>query len=305
MEWSDVRVFLAIARCGTLGAAARQIGQTQPTMGRRLRALEEAVGNALFQRTRDGFVLTDEGAAVLAHAERMEEEALGFTRALAGTDARLTGLLRVSSSDWFGVHVLTPVFARFLAQHRGVSLELVTDSRPYNLARRETDLAFRITPFEEPDVIQRKLMRMDYALYGRLDLVAPRAGDGEGFDIISMDSAFGTLPDVEWVKHMLPNARIAFGSNNRGAQARMCAEGGGFAVLPCLLGDSTAGLRRIDLGEAPPGRDVWLGYHRDLRRVARLRALLDITIGALGGRLNELLNERLGRVHKTVPCIKQ
>jgi DNA-binding transcriptional LysR family regulator len=282
MEWSDVRVFLAIARNGTLGAAARQTGQTQPTMGRRLRALEETVGHALFQRTRDGFVLTDEGAAVLAHAERMEEEALGFTRALAGKDAHLTGLLRVSSSDWFGVHVLTPVFARFLAQHRGISLELVTDSRRYNLARRETDLAFRITPFEEADVIQRKLMHMEYALYGRIDLVAPRAGDGEGHTLVSMDSAFGTLPDVEWVRRMLPKARIAFGSNNRGAQARMCAEGGGFAVLPCPLGDTTPGLRRIDLGEAPPGRDVWLGYHRDLRRVARLRALLDVTIEALG-----------------------
>jgi DNA-binding transcriptional LysR family regulator len=281
-EWSDVRVFLAIARAGTLGAAARQTGQTQPTMGRRLRALEEAMGQALFQRTRDGFVLTDEGTAVLAHAERMEEEALGFTRALAGKDAQLTGLLRVSSSDWFGIHVLTPVFAHFLAQHRGVSIELLTDARRYNLARREADLLFRITPFDEADVIQRKLMHMDYALYGRQDLVAPQPGDGQGHTLITMDSAFGTLPDVSWAKRMLPNARIGFGSNNRGAQARMCAEGGGFAVLPCLLGDHTPGLRRIDLGEAPPGRDVWFGYHRDLRRVPRLRALLDVTIDALG-----------------------
>jgi DNA-binding transcriptional LysR family regulator len=282
LEWSDVRIFLSIARSGTLGAAAKQVGQTQPTMGRRLRSLEETVGHVLFRRTRDGFVLTDEGAAVLAYAERMEEEALGFSRALAGKDAHLTGLLRVSSSDWFGVQVLTPVFARFLAKHRDVSLELVTDSRRYNLARREADLVFRITPFDEPDVIQRKLMHVNYALYGRIDLVAPAPGDGEGHALISMDSAFGALPDVEWVKRMLPKARIAFGSNNRGAQARMCAEGGGFAVLPCPLGDTTPGLQRIDLGEAPPGRDVWLGYHRDLRRVARLRALLEATIEELG-----------------------
>jgi DNA-binding transcriptional LysR family regulator len=210
----------------------------------------------------------------------MEEEALGFTRALAGTEKELTGLLRVSSSDWFGVHVLTPVFARFLAKNRRVSVELVTDSRRYNLARREADLVFRITPFDEPDVVQRKLMHMDYALYGRIDLVPPQAGD-EGYALISMDSAFGELPDVVWVKRMLPNAHVAFSSNNRGAQARMCAEGGGVAVLPCPLGDTTPGLRRIDLGEAPPGRDVWLGYHRDLRRLARLRALLDVTIEAL------------------------
>jgi DNA-binding transcriptional LysR family regulator len=281
LEWSDVRIFLAIARSGTLGAAARMIGQTQPTMGRRLRALEGSLGHVLFQRTRDGFVLTDEGAAVLSYAERMEEEALSFTRALAGQDAKLTGVLRVSSSDWFGVHVLTPIFARFLAKHPEVSIELVTDARRYNLARREADLVFRITPFDEPDVIQRKLIHIDYALYGRADLTSPKAGDGKGQTLISMDSAFDQLPDVLWVKRMLPNAKIVFGSNNRDAQAQMCAQGTGYAVLPCPLGDGDARLARFDVGEAPPGRDVWLGYHRDLKRVARLRALLDETVAAL------------------------
>ena len=285
-DWSDVRIFLAIARTGTLGGAAKVAGQTQPTMGRRLRALEEAIGHALFHRTSDGFVLTEEGSAVLAYAERMEEEALGLARALAGRDNALTGSLRVTSSDWFGMHVLTPVFARFLARHPRVSLELVTDSRQYSLARREADLAFRITPFEEPDVIQRKLMHMDYALYGHRDLVAPRAGDGQGAALVSMDTAFGTLPDVEWARRMLPRAHVAYRSNNRGVQARMCAEGGGFAVLPCALGDATADLRRIDLGEAPPGRDVWFGYHRDLRRLGRLRALVEMTVASLANLAN-------------------
>src|ERR1700752_300127 len=94
MDWSDVRIFLAIARSGPLGAAARVTGQTQPTMGRRLRALESAVGHELFQRTTEGFVLTAEGAAVLNHAERMDEEALGFARALAGKEQQLSGLIR-------------------------------------------------------------------------------------------------------------------------------------------------------------------------------------------------------------------
>src|SRR6266550_1134682 len=98
-EWSDLRIFLAVAREGTLGAAARQLGQTQPTMGRRLKALEQAVGHTLFQRTSDGFVLTDEGAAVLVRAERIEEEAIAFERELAGQGRQLEGMLRISSSD--------------------------------------------------------------------------------------------------------------------------------------------------------------------------------------------------------------
>jgi DNA-binding transcriptional LysR family regulator len=212
----------------------------------------------------------------------MEEEALGLSRALAGQGNTLSGSLRVTSSDWFGIHVLTPIFASFLRQHPEVTLELVTDSRQYSLARREADLAFRITPFEEPDVIQRKLLHMEYALYGHRDMAVPHAGDGQGAALISMDTAFGTLPDVTWAGRMLPRARIAYRSNNRGVQARMCAEGAGFAVLPSALGDATPDLRRIDLGEAPPGRDVWFGIHRDLHRLARLRALVDLTVALLG-----------------------
>jgi DNA-binding transcriptional LysR family regulator len=278
MDWNDVRIFLAVAREGTLGRAARQVGQTQPTIGRRLRMLEASVGQTLFQRTADGFVLTEEGSAVLATAERMEDEAHAFERALAGKQQQLTGLLRISSSDWFGVHVLTPVVAEFLRVNPLVSIELVTDSRRLNLARRDADLLFRITPFDEADVIQRKFIKMDYALYGPLNIVPPQRGDGTGYALLTMDSAFETLPDVKWLREVLPNAHVAFGSNNREAQARMCAERGGLAVLPCPLGDNTAGIERIDLGEAPPGRDVWFGYHRDLRRLGRLRAFLDLAI---------------------------
>jgi DNA-binding transcriptional LysR family regulator len=281
MDWDDIRVFLAIARAGTLGAAAREAGQTQPTMGRRLRALEAAVGHTLFQRTAEGFVLTQEGSALVLHAERMEQEAFAIDRLLTGQALELSGTLRISSSDWFGVYVLTNVFAEFLGRHPQVSIELVTDARLFNLARREADLVFRITPFEEADIIQRKLMHMDYALYGPSGCLQPQAGDGHGHSLITMDSAFGKLPDVAWLQKMLPNARTLFGSNNREVQARMCAEGVGLAVLPRPLGDQTPGIERIDLGEAPPGRDVWFGYHRDLRRLARLRELLNLLVSRL------------------------
>lgn len=290
MEWSDIRIFLAIARAGTLQGAARATGQTQPTMGRRLRALEEAVGHALFQRTADGLVLTDEGSAMLGHAERMEQEALALERTLAGHDDVLEGTLRVSSSDWFGVYVLAPVIAAFVQAHPRVSVELLTESRLMDLSRREADLVFRILPFDAPDIAQRKLMRMEYGLYTARDAAAPTPGDGTGIGLITMDTAFADLPDVQWLHARLPNAHVVFRSNNREAQARLCAAGVGVAVLPCLLAARIDGLRRIDTDTdtdadtdtAPPGRDVWVGYHKDLRRVPRLRALLDATIAALG-----------------------
>lgn len=282
MDWSDVRIFLAVARRGTLGAAARDLGLSQPTMGRRVRALEAALGHRLFQRAQDGFILTEEGQVALAHAERMEEEALGLGRELAGTEAVLHGLLRVSCSDWFGAVMLTPVLAEFARLQPHVTVELLTDPRLYSLARREADLVFRILPFEEPEVVSRRLLRIPYGVYIRTGTAEP-VGDGDGFPLVLMDTAFGGMPDVAWITARLPKAHVACRSNNREVQARLSALGVGAAVLPRPLAAATAGLVEIDLGEPPPSRDTWLGYHRDMRRNARLRALLDLVIARLAG----------------------
>jgi DNA-binding transcriptional LysR family regulator len=283
MEWSDLRIFLAIAREGTLGAAARKIGQTQPTMGRRLRALEGALGQTLFQRTADGFVLTDEGTAVLRHAERIEEEAITLERRLSGAEASLDGLLRVSSSDWFGTYMLSPVIAEFGKRHPNVVVELLTDARLYSLPRREADIVFRIKPFDEPEAISRKLMHIPYAVYGRKGSKVPRSGDGSGLRVVTMNAEFADMPDAVWLKRTLPKADVAFRSNNREVQAELCAASGAVAVLPRPLGDRDRRLVALDIGAAPPGRDTFVGYHRDLRRLPRLRAMLDVVIERLAG----------------------
>ena len=281
MGWSDLRIFLAIARTGTLGAAARSIGQTQPTMGRRLRALEDAVGHTLFQRTADGFVLTDEGHIVLGHAERMEWEALAFERELNGSEAALEGMLRLSCSDWFGTTMLAPVLAVFGARHPGVCVELLTDARLYSLPRREADMVFRIKPFDEPEVISRRLMHIPYAVYAPVGYPVSLDDGGAGLRVVTMDIAFSHMPDAVWLKALLPAASVGFRSNNREVQARLCADGAGLAVLPRPLGDATLGITAIDLGGAPPGRDTFVGYHKDMRRLARMRALLDLVVERL------------------------
>ena len=145
MEWSDLRIFLAVGREGTLRAAARKLGQTQPTMGRRVRALEAAVGHTLFQRTAGGFVMTAEAASVLANAERVEKEVLAFERGLAGREAQLEGTLRLSATDWFGTLLLAPALAEFGHQHPSVALELLTDARHYSLSHREADMVSAVS----------------------------------------------------------------------------------------------------------------------------------------------------------------
>jgi DNA-binding transcriptional LysR family regulator len=277
MEWSDVRIFLAVARATTLGGAGRALSLSHPTIGRRLRALEEATGQTLFQRTADGFVLTDEGTAVLSLAEQMEETALAMERRLAGETQTLEGVLRISSADWFGAYVLPPVIADFSRSYPDVLIEILTGQRLFNLAHREADLVFRIVPFDEPDVIQRRLLTMTYGVYVGSDLAEPVIGSGRGFQLITMDASLGSFPDTNWLKDCFPDARMGLRSNNRHVQAQMCARGVGIAVLPRPVGDAVPNLRRVRMDDSPPDRDIWMGYHRDMKRLGRLRAFVDTT----------------------------
>lgn len=278
MDWSDVRIFLALARGGTLGAAGRSLKISHPTVSRRLQALEEATGQTLFQRTSNGYVLTEDGAAVLTMAEHMEEAALAMERRLAGDVQKLEGTLRVSSPDWFGAWVLPPVMARFTEMHPDVDIELLTGTQLFSLAQRETDVAFRIHPFAEADIVQRRLLNMSYGVYVASESESPTPGDGKGFSLVTMDTSLGAFPDIDWLKSKLPNARVALKSNNHNVQAQMSSAGVGVAVLPRPVGDQQARLRRLDLGEPPPSREIWLGYHRDVRRSARLRAFVDLVV---------------------------
>jgi len=114
-------------------------------------------------------------------------------------------------------------------------------------------------------------------------------GNGAGTRLITLDAAFEDLPDVRWLQDTFPAASFALGSNNRDVQARTCALGAGFAVLPTLLGDQFPGIERHDVHPPPPGRDVWVAYHQDLRGLARLRAFLDMVIDCVGEGTGSLL----------------
>lgn len=278
-NWDDLKIFLAIGRSGTLSAAARVLGQSQSTMGRRIRALEENLGCTLFQRTDDGFLLTHEGEAVFQHVQQMDHEADALLRKLSGRQ-QLEGLLRVSTTEWFGAHMLAPVFARFSSEHPALTIELVSETRLVSLARREADLVFRFRQFDEPDVIQRKAIHVAFGVYGS-GAYLRSAGDGP-HRLITMDTAYAELADVVWLQRCLPDAQTALRANSRDVQAALCRNGAGLAVLPRCIGDGIRGLSLVDLGEPPPGRDVWAGYHKDLKRSPRLRTLLDATLAALG-----------------------
>ncbi|KIZ48791.1 LysR family transcriptional regulator [Pseudomonas oryzihabitans] len=282
MEWSDVRIFLAVARGGSYGSAARALGISHPTVGRRIKTLEDEAGQALLRRTREGLILTNSGDAVFALAESMEASALAMERRLAGNHQRLEGILRISSADWFAGYVLAPVLADLTRRHPAVVPEVIASYRLLDLSRRDADVAFRLVPFSEPDIVQRRFLRMPYGLYGSAETALAVQEDTAAVGLILMNSAQSHFSDVAWLLERLPDSPRAFTSTSRTVQAQMCRRGLGVAVLPRPLGDATAGLQLIERFGSPPSRDIWVGYHQDLRHMDRLRALLDIAEEALG-----------------------
>lgn len=283
MEWGDVRIFLAVVRGGSFGAAARSLGVSHPTVGRRVRALEDQAEQPLFRRTSNGLVLTDAGDTVLALAESMENSALAMERRLAGNQERLEGILRISAAEWFAGYVLAPVLAELTRRHPAVVPEIMASYRLLNLSRREADVAFRIVPFSEPDIVQRRLMTMPYSVYGSADTARAMRNDAGSVGLILMNTAQSHFPDVAWLLDRFPLSRRVFTSTSRAVQAQMCLRGLGIAVLPRPLGDAVPGLQRIETPDQPPTRDIWVGYHHDLRHMDRLRAMLDIADTMLSG----------------------
>lgn len=276
MEWSDVRIFLAVIRKGSFGEAARSLGVSHPTVGRRIKALEDEAQQPLFRRTREGLVLTDAGDAVLNLAESMENSALALERRLAGNHQRLEGILRISCAEWFAGYVLAPVLAELTRRHPAVVPEIIASYRLLNLSRRDADVAFRLVPFTEPDIVQRRLMIISYGLYGTPETAQTLHNDPASVGLILMNTAQSHFPDVAWLLDRFPRSRRVFTSTSRAVQAQMCLQGMGVAVLPRPLGDAVSGLQRIQTEDQLPSREIWVGYHQDLRHMDRLRAMLDI-----------------------------
>lgn len=283
MNWSDIRVFLAIARAGSLGGAAKALGISHPTAGRRLKVLEKHSGGALFRRVGERLITTQLGDSVLALAEEMEASALAIDRTLAGKPQHVEGILRISSADWFAAYVLTPVLAELSQRYPLIVPEILPGQRQFDLARREADLAFRIVPFTEPDIVQRKVMSMAYGLYRSARHCPPLDLNQSGQPVILMNTAQLHYPDVAWLQATVPHARAVAHSSSRSVQAQLCAQGLGLAVLPRPLGDSLASLTRVETAALPPARDIWMGYHQDLRRSDKLRALADLAGEMLAG----------------------
>ena len=284
-RWDDLRFLLALAREGTLTAAAIALGVSQPTVGRRISVLEKKVGTPLIERRPDGYLLSDAGQAVVAQAEHIEAAVLAADRATAFDSRRMRGTVKLTSVDWLCSGVLAPALARFGQQHPDVAVELIAEARWLDLPRGESDLAIRTARFEHPGLLQRRVALSEVGVYATSDYLKARglpdlaAGSpGHRFVTVTDDAGRG---DAEWLKAHASSAQVSARANGRLLLATLAGGGEGLALLPRFVGDATPGLTLLKLSPLPPPRELYLGMRPDSRAIPRVRAVAECLSAAL------------------------
>ena len=272
MDWDDVRVFLAVARHGSLRAAARALGLSQPTVARRLTQLEATFGGStLFDRLSGGARLNAAGAQLVPAAESVERAMLTLERRRAAASSALRGTVRVSDGE-----CATGFLARCLSGATttplpsGITLELVSTTS--NLARREADLALREQPPRSGDYYVAKLGTFAVAVYRRRD------ADTEAWITYTEAQAKGDSHALaRWVQRQVEETKsaVALRASSLLMHAEAIRAGTGRGVLPCYVGDSHPLLERLTQPISELAATYWLVVHRDLRRAPCVRAAID------------------------------
>src|ERR1700761_255910 len=272
LDWEDVRVFLALARHGTLSAAARAISVNHSTIARRVRALEAVMGEKLVERRRDGYVMTPAGTRLLAPANEMEVAAATIRR--GGAEDRAQGLVRVNGPPSLSQAFLVPRLAKFSAENPGLDIDVATDFRNVSLERREADIAIRFGRPLDGDVIAKPLMSVGFGFYATSDIRDEVKADGKPF-FVAFDEVNAHLPEAQWLSRQFPGARVAFRGSSGLAQAAAARAGAGIAHVPHFIGKMFPELGECDLKHEPPPRPLWLITRRQDRKNAARPAVAD------------------------------
>ena len=275
ISWDDHRYFLAIARAGSLTAAARTLKVSQPTVSRRLETMESNLGVRLFHRTRKGYELTASGADLFEAVVRVEEELAEADRNIFGRDKEMSGSLRVTTTETFINGYLGPHIWEFLDHNREIQLELMCTQSTLSLSRGDADVAIRFTDSPPETLIGRRLGTIAYAIYGAAGPAGERFcnTDRSNWDWIGIHNEtfnrmlYGTF---------LPSTRPKHKVDSMAAMHEMVRAGVAVSILPCYTADLDPMLTRLDPAPLLDSKfDIWILYHRDVRRSHRLRRFTD------------------------------
>jgi DNA-binding transcriptional LysR family regulator len=292
LPWDLLHTFLGVLREGSLSGAARSLGLTQPTVGRHVVALEQALGQALFTRSPTGLLPTEAALALRGHAEQMEAAAAALQRAATARGDGPSGTVRVTASEVVGVEVLAGVFAALRERHPGIVLELALSNQLQDLLRREADIAVRMTPPEQGQLIARRIGSIELGLFARPDYL-DRAGrpatlaDLRRHTLVGFDTVTSFIR--AGAKRLGGITRDAFSvrSDSDLAQLALIRAGAGIGVCQVPVAQRAPVLERVLADEFSWPLDTWIAMHEDLRQNTACRAVFDALVAGLSAHLGE------------------
>jgi DNA-binding transcriptional LysR family regulator len=272
-DWDDLRIFIAAARAGSLGAAAQRLSIDTATVGRRVARLETALKSTLLARSSTGLQLTATGAQLLQialDAETVMESAARVTR----PDV-VGGTVRISTAEGFGGAVLAPALPDLSRQRPGLRVELAAQAGFLSPGRREVDMAITLSAPAGERLIVEPLTGYQLALYAAPAYLARnpaprRVEDLRDHQLVSYVDDLIYTPELRYLDEVLPGLAPSLASSSIQAQRAIILAGGGIGVLPCFM---ALGLTRQLDGEVLIERRFWLSTHRDVHDTARVRAV--------------------------------
>jgi DNA-binding transcriptional LysR family regulator len=282
MDWSDLHLFLAVVRTGSLRRAARSLRLDPSTLSRRLAALERASGARLFERKPSGLLLTSAGKHMVESAERIDLELHALGRRIAGCDERLSGVVRVTMPSSFG-DLVSRATAGFVRAHPTIEVELLTLDAMVAIDGREADVAVRVADAPPEHLVGRRVAALAGALYAsRAYLVEhPEPLDAPAHGWVLWDRRLAAKPAFGWVEERYPIQRTAARGLTTADVLHAVRAGVGVGLLPCLVADPEASLVRLVDAPRNVWPRVWLLTHRELRPTARVRVYMEWLAHAL------------------------
>lgn len=290
-EWSDLQYFLEVARLGTLTGAARKLGVEHTTVARRIDRLESTLNSPLFDRRRDGYVLTETGLALLPNAEAMESAALTARDSASGVKVGAVGNVRLGTPEVVGTRIVTPAIGRLLAQHPDLTLELLLLPRFPSLANREADILIALKPPEGGRYVISRLTDIHYHLYASPEYLASHPPIRSLTDLVEhrfVDYAQDYLlsDDLKFLQEFMPAPRRVYCATGMLAQYEAVAAGVGLGMLTAYAPLPDRPLVRVLPELIVAKRSLWLVAPADLLRLQRVRVVWDF--------LREVVQEKHG-----------
>ncbi len=280
MNWDDLKIFLAVARRGSVSGASVDLGVQHSTVSRRLRAMEEKLGVRLVERIQGGYGLTLAGEKLRTIAEHVEREVLNVEDSLLGQDKLLKGTLRVTVVHHIAYSLFLPIFARFHEKFPDIELEIQSSNTYLSMPHREADVALRVTNNPAEVLIGKKLITFASAIYGSKTYLARLKQTGEKPNWIGTECC-----DFHraWTKEVCPEGKHNFTIDDTGLAHMAIKQGVGLSFLPCFIGDFDDDIARYEEAKfsAFYGLDLWMLLHEDLRHTERIRAFRNFVIAEI------------------------